>query len=517
MDNWQRLSKFSIVFFVFKQLKGLLNIAPAFLFAGYSLRNNIDFNSPYFLLAVFGFVLLIFLLACVSYLNFYYIQKQDRFLVRQGFIFKKKTELPFARIQNINLTRPFYYRFFDLTILKMDSAGSAKNEINLAALTIEQAESIKQDIQQFIAKENTKEIIEASQYKTLDLEQLSEQVYQEQFSTVKVLNTRSLTDIIINGITNNRAWIILAAGAPFAQNIVEKTFTYLSGLGFDAQTYLEQSSIIIMTIIAITLFIFLSFIFSLLSVLGSIFSFYQFKLTYNEKNKSYSRTSGLFTKYEIHLKQSRVQSIWWKQNWLDVLFNRLNMKFEPFSEKQNQQASEFFGKIMVPSIHKNQFKKMASHCFDGLDFDIEKIKPVNIYSYIRTIYWLSLPVSLIVFTLLFLQQSFLIFALVVPSIVFIILNTVCFQMYKRSGYLQLDDYIVIRKGFIGFSYAIFPKYKIQQVKKQQSIWLKKRGLASVKFVLASGSIKTAVLSEIIVDNMINSSLYQLQKRNQSWM
>ena len=519
-ESWQRLSKFSIVFFVIKQFSGLINIIPAFLFAGYSLRDKIDFNSPYFLLGVIAVFLLIVLSAFISYLNFYYIQQQDRFLVRQGFIFKKKIELPFARIQNINLTRPFYYRFLDLTILKMDSAGSAKNEIYLAALTLEHSEKIKQDIQRYITKQSNKSFEhenEGDLPSTLDLEGISEQVYKEQFSNIAVLNTRSLSDIIINGITNNRAWLLLAALAPFANSIVDKIITYSTELGFDVQNYVEHSSIIKMSIIAASIFLFLIFLVSLLSVLGSIFSFYQFTLTYTEKNKSYSRSSGLLTKYEIHLKQSRVQLLRWSQNWLDLLFNRLNMKFEPFSEKQNTQSSDFFGKIMVPSIKKSEFKKIANHCFNGLNFDASNIKPVHIYSYIRSLYWVSLPLTAILFVLLFILQSSIVLSIMVPLSVFGILNIVSFQSYRRAGYLAMDQYIVLRKGFIGVSYAIFPKYKIQQIQKHQSIWLKKRNLASVKFVLASGSVASAILHEEIVDRMINESLYQSQMDNRSWM
>ena len=520
MDNWQRLSKFSIVFFVFKQFSGLINIAPAFLFAGYSLRERIDFDSPYFLLGVVGFVILIIVLAFINYLNFYYIQKDDRFLVRQGFVFKKKTELPFSRIQNINLTRPFYYRFLDLTILKMDSAGSANNEIQLAALTLEHSEKIKQDIQRYITKESNKEFVQENEGdlpSTLDLEGISDQVYKEQFSNITVLNTRSLSDIIINGITNNRAWIILAGVAPFANGIVDKIFTYSTNLGFDAQSYIDHSSLFKMSIIAIGIFFLLTFLFSLLSVIGSVFSFYQFTLTYTEKNKSYSRSSGLLTKYEIHLKQSRVQLLRWSQNWLDLLFNRLNMRFEPFSEKQNNQASEFFGKIMVPSIKKDEFKNIANHCFDGLNFDEAFIKPVHIYSYIRSIYWVSLPLSILLFAFLFISQSSMQFLITLPLIVFVVLNAVSFQTFRRAGYLELNQYIVLRKGFIGVSYAIFPKYKIQQIRKHQSYWLKKRKLASVKFVLASGSVSSAILPEKVVNGLINESLYESQMDGRSWM
>ncbi|MCJ8315051.1 MAG: PH domain-containing protein [Saccharospirillaceae bacterium] len=520
MDDWQRLSKFSIVFFVFKQFTGLINIVPVFLFAGFSLRESIDFNSPYFLLGLFGFVCLIILSAVISYLNFYYIQKEDRFLVRQGYIFKKKTELPFARIQNINLIRPFYYRFLDLTILKMDSAGSAENEISLAALTLEHSEKIKQDIQRYISKESNKQFVQENEGdlpSTLDLEGISEQVYKQQFSNITVLNTRSLSDIIINGITNNRTWIVLAAAAPFAKNIIDRIINFSSSLGFDIQSYVEHSSILILSMLVVAIFFFLTFLFSVLSVLGSIFSFYQFSLTYTKKNKSYSRSSGLLTKYEIHLKQSRVQLLRWSQNWLDILFNRLNMKFEPFSEKQNNQTSDFFGKIMVPSITKSEFKQIANHCFETLNFDEKLTKPVHIYSYIRSIYWVSLPFSILLFAFLFASQSSIVITVVVSCVLFIFLNIVNFQSYRRAGYLELDQYIVLRKGFIGVNYAIFPKYKIQQIRKIQSYWLKKRKLASVKFVLASGSIRTAILPEEIVDRMINNSLYQTQKDNRSWM
>ena len=62
--------------------------------------------------------------------------------MRQGILFKKQTNLPFARIQNVSFEHPFYFKPLDLVTVNMDSPGSASDEVHLSALKLSGAQSI---------------------------------------------------------------------------------------------------------------------------------------------------------------------------------------------------------------------------------------------------------------------------------------------------------------------------------------------------------------------------------------
>jgi putative membrane protein len=77
--------------------------------------------------------------------------------------------------------------------------------------------------------------------------------------------------------------------------------------------------------------------------------------------------------------------------------------------------------------------------------------------------------------------------------------------------------VYIRKGLIGVDYYCFPTYKLQQTQFKQNLLMKKRQLASVKFILASGSLKVPLISQKLAYELIDEGLYQVESSQKSWM
>ncbi len=70
---------------------------------------------------------------------------------------------------------------------------------------------------------------------------------------------------------------------------------------------------------------------------------------------------------------------------------------------------------------------------------------------------------------------------------------------------------------IGIDYQCFEPYKAQQVIVKQSVFMKRRKQATVKFVLASGAVTVPFLPEDYVNKLADSVLFEVESTRRSWM
>ncbi|MDO6421592.1 PH domain-containing protein [Saccharophagus degradans] len=502
-NDWQRLSPWAIVFFAFRGLKHIANLYPAFI-GVFITAQHFDLGWGAIALYTFYAFVVLVLGASLYYLNFFYIQQGDKFLIRSGILQKDRLELPFARIQNITVKEPFYFRPLGLVILNMDSAGSAQKEVGIAALSLAKAATIKDTIEQYNAARSSEAEMSDTTANT--------ETDKVDPSTKTLLITRSNADIVLHGITHNRAWLLLAFMAPFFEQIQTLLFHVIEAIGFDFATWISNKSVFVITMLFIVSAFFVFFVMSLLSVLGSILSLYDFKL-YAGKNV-YQRNSGLLNKHEIQVKKSRVQALRYVQNWMDRIVGRLVLILEPFNASSGQPAASIMQKILVPSINDTEFDGLAKHVYPTFALQKDTFKPISKYYLVRKLYMVVLPLFAATAAVAIVSKQYEL--LVFTPLVFLLMP-LFYCRWRRYGWMQCDDYLVVRSGFIGVEYFVFPRYKVQQVKVYQSIFLKRKKLASVQFVLASRAAFIPFMGEQDAHALANNTLYEVEVSGRSWM
>ena len=98
-----------------------------------------------------------------------------------------------------------------------------------------------------------------------------------------------------------------------------------------------------------------------------------------------------------------------------------------------------------------------------------------------------------------------------------ILLSVIVLRWWRWGVVSDGKYIYVRRGRIGVDYLCFEPYKVQQVVVKQSVFMKRRKLATVQFVLASGAISVPFLPEGYANELANNVLFEVESKRKSWM
>ncbi|MDU0354868.1 PH domain-containing protein [Paraglaciecola aquimarina] len=361
LNQWQMLSPIAIVYFAASSVKHLFGNA-LFLIPVLAINYKSILQHPTVWLPSIAALLTVFvLLAIVNYKVYRFKLSDDNIEIRSGLFNKKYLNLPFERVQNVKLEQPIYYRFTGHVCIQLDSAGSAKSEAKIIALRSEFAEHLKTHILNYAQSTN-----EAGGQAQGQSASPNDNLHSVSATTQNetCLNTRSLNDLIIHGITSNRIWIFLGGLAPFYDNIAGFINQFLVRLGIDFKALftLQANSIVEIALYAVSLTILIMLLLVGFSVLGSIISFHGYTL--NKIDDRYIRRSGLLTKHEVSMRLSRLQMIIRKQDWLDLLLKRINLTFEQNSSiEANNQHLATNNKIIVPSIKIEECHQLTNDAY----------------------------------------------------------------------------------------------------------------------------------------------------------
>jgi len=513
-NKWQRISPIAMLYFIIKILGGIagniIYLTPAILI-GYK---NILAN-PHLWFPVGGLIILLILIG--TFLSFYFFQyrlSNGHIEIRSGVLFKKHVNLPFTRIQNVKLEQPIYYRFFGYTCMQLDTAGSQKQEANVVALKLDFAEALKREI--LAANELDSTVNDTLQGGTSSDKSYAKQSENSTHNNEVLLNTRSLSDLVIHGLTNNRIWIFLGGLAPFFDKIGTSVVNFFLDFGIDIKQFfvVADKSWWQVGLFALSLTFLFMLLLSLFSVAGAILSYYNFTLT--KSDDRYIRRSGLLTKHEVTMRLSRLQMIVRQQDWLDVILKRMNVKFEQINATiQSYQQGANNNKIIVPSVKEHEYQALINDVYPENQQENINYQRINKRFLLRNIGYFITPVYLLVLGILIYHSQ--INLILGASVVFVLICVLIYCRWKRWGYAIDSNFIYIRKGMLGVDYFCFPIYKIQQTQFMQSYFLRRHKLCSVQFILAAGAQKIPFIPEEIGQYLINNALYKVENSRKSWM
>ena len=79
----------------------------------------------------------------INFFRTYFIVQDGELILHTGVFSRKKISIPFARIQTINFEQNIIHQFFSVLRIKVDTAGSEKNEFEFHALETAKAYALR--------------------------------------------------------------------------------------------------------------------------------------------------------------------------------------------------------------------------------------------------------------------------------------------------------------------------------------------------------------------------------------
>lgn len=509
-SHWQRLATIAIMYFTASNIKG---VAKGLIYAVPALA--VTFNQAggpakdYLYVGGAVLILLMAVSGLASFLMYRFRVHNQHIEIQSGVFSRKYTNLPFWRIQNVKIDLPFYYRPFKYALLVLDTAGSAGEEARIVAVPLHYAHALKRQV---LAHHKNVEVAPTAPQSVQDASIPSHDTDVDEV----VLNRRSIGDIVIHGITNNRVWILLGVAAPFYDDAITLVSSWLAEKGLQLNQLVGEQAIAWWQfgLYALVIVMMIMALLALLSVGGALFTFYGYTLSRSDDR--YIRRSGLLNKQEVSMRASRIQMIKAKQDWLDKILKRVNLYFEQ-NTTVGKQVQELMSpnKLIVPSVTENEVATLTDEVMPGCKLHRHDFITI---SKRFIVHWMVMAWSwplIGLFAVGFIASEW---DIVMASIALgaVLLGLLSLQWW-RWGMAYDGKYIYVRQGRIGIDYLCFEPFKVQQVIVKQSVFMKRRKLASIVFVMASGSVTVPFLPEKYVQSIADKVLFEVESTRKSWM
>ncbi|MCJ8268466.1 MAG: PH domain-containing protein, partial [Psychrosphaera sp.] len=347
-------------------------------------------------------------------------------------------------------------------------------EGDLAGISQSMAEDIRDQILQRQSQ------IKASQSET-DNDAQSTAASTDTEITNEPIATASTGDLIRYGLSNNGMYILLAFMAPFFNKIEDIIGYFFSKTELNAIVEALGGKLIGSIIIVVTMIVSVFLLMMLISVLGSILKFHNYRLTLTDE--TLKRKSGLINTQEESLNLSKIQAIARQSNFIGHWLGRENLICRQAGGGNKQQKRNNL--FVVPARTAEQSEQLIETLYPDHPEKIET-HPINRrYIFKTLLLTLILPVLLISAPFV-IQQHFWVMS-------FYLLPLLCYPLiakrWRNYRYGKTDEYGLIRSGFIGHKQVLFPLFKVQRAVISQSPVQKRRNLATLTIYLASGKMR----------------------------
>lgn len=451
----------------------------------------------YFLYAVLGISIIAILLGVVYYFNYKFWTTDKEIIVHEWFFRLKKTSVPFDRIQSVSLEQTFLQKIMDVYRVKIDTAGSSGDEINLKALDIEEALAFKA----FIQKKTKQDIDEVTP--AIHSDEKTTTIESEAAEKGKTLLQHSFGRLVLVGLTVNHlkssAYIFI--GMFYLLQVTERFHLEKYAYEQIAESGIQFGSLklwlnFLGAFVAISLFA---------SLVSTVLKYYNFSL--KDLGKYLVASHGLLKTSEVHLRERRIQKFTLVQNPLQRLANFKELRFK-------QVGKDIKSSLTVPGagsdIAWNLLHEYSEDAYNSWKTSLD------IHSGRR----FMIVLQLLVFTLLFTAAGLLFpYGLVIWTLLFIwiVLGILYGRSFRYYHVNLLKTGLEKKTVFFEYEQTFIRYEKIQAVVLSTNPISQLLGFRKLTVCTAGGNLTLPYISAENATYLRDYLLYKVERENKAWM
>lgn len=454
-DTACKLHPISIPYRIMQNLPGVLVLAFVVVFMIGELEGGLA--TP-----VGGIVILIGIIGICGwqiayYKRFRYELTHDTFDIRSGVISRRNREIPYRRIQNVDISRSLLQRVIGVAELRLETAGGGQSEAHLRYVGYDEAKRLQEEV-----RSRTRGIERGE----IDLDRGE----RDDGGIPTLLYQISDRDLAILAIASFdlRVLSVLVVGLTFVA----------PGVLIDLITVIPIEPVAI--ILAVLLIVVISS--AILSGTSAIINNWGFELSRIGDELRYER--GLLQRYDGSIPLDKVQTLVILENVIMRYFKYASLKIETAGYAPGQGAAE--SARAVPISDRETTFAIAKDVEDFGD-DYTFSRPA-VQARIRYAWQYSLMLGIVVAIayavnwgteFAFRWWLLLTLAILIPF--------AAHFKWKHRGYAITRHHILMRTGFWRRQTHIVPYYRIQNVDFVQSILQRRWGIATVVIDTAGSS------------------------------
>lgn len=443
----------------------LHNISPLFLFIEAIKKSVLPLligivgttgdKQDFIIIAIASFASII---TIIQFWFYHYWLEGDRLVVKEGILFKSLRQVPYERIQNLNVEKNILHRLFNVATLQIESASGTKPEAVIRVISDAQVVHIQKIIKQRasaqrISKEGDQKIGE------LINETVKPPLYQMTNKDVTTFGFISHQALVPIGIVGS----ILSQNDFYRDKFINFIQKFVGDLHVERWDFTEWlifgGGFVVLMLITIWVS----------SIALAFLKLFQFKLSRVDKNLN--AEMGLLTKITANIPIKRIQLIKIKHSPLHRYFKRVSVKMETAGGVTEQSG-----------IAMNWIAPLVSRVrAQGI---ITEIQPEVNWAEIK---WLSLEPR--AWKRVFKRVMFFVLLPVVPLVYFYhligflpLLLTPLVYLYAKAyvakaGYAANDEIIAYRHGVLFHTLSVVKINKIQNISYTQTPFDRRNDMA----------------------------------------
>ena len=495
LGRWQRTSPLAALFFFGKLLKLIAqnawqSLAP---FAAFVVAYQGELVTK-IVIGVVAFFLIATGYAVLNYWFFRFQLNDDSILIRQGIIRKSQLDIKFDRIQGVNTQQNIVFRYFGLVTVNFDTAGSAGDEGNLPAVSREFAKSLREFIGALRDKVATDDVQRAP--------------------AAEPLLSLDWRDLVRIGLADRRALIVLAALSPLMERMDDNVYRLVANYVDDAIAGNFLSQLPTAAIIAVGGFVTAVVVLASISVAAAVLRYHGFVLFLD--GDTLRSHGGLLTRHEVAMNLGKIQTLRLEQGVIMRWFDRYRLSGRQARSSQQHDKNKNFVIPIVSATQANHLRELllAPEGDELMQIPTSPVfNPVSPY-FMRTRFLLVslLPTlaGLAVFVPLIGPASgVFLFWLLISSLLI-------YQNWRRNGYHCQAEGFVRRSGLLGYRSVALLYRKVQRVTVTQSPYQRRKGLASLRVYMASGSVRIPYIEHATAMRLRDYILYKVESSQHAW-
>ncbi|HEY1112194.1 MAG TPA: PH domain-containing protein [Chitinophagaceae bacterium] len=414
------------------------------------------------------------------YFRFYILNNE--LVVKKGWIKKETLTIPLQKIQTVHIEQSLLHEVLQIVKLSIDTAGSTKTEVTIDALRRPMAEALRYQLLEGAPEGTEEHAVEAPG------------------APLFRLTGKDLFRLSVSANHLEAFFLLLSFGLGILENlrtINDNAFSDAEGIvrAGNALLYLYFIPVLLITIF-------------LISTARILFKYYNF--TVFGSTAGYRIKSGLTNVKERTVAFSKIQYVSWKASWIRKLMKLWILEYHISGSDEQKRAQ----KVHVPVTSEENVPVLVHNYYplpDPAGREAVRIHPAFIY---RRLLFRGLFPTAVLMGIFWPQWGtgalvFLGYAALVA------LHTLLYQ--RKFRLWSFDEEVLLRKGFLGEGFVLLQWYKVQSVVLRQSLYERRRGLASLVLHTASGRIRVPFIPLDTAQALMNYALYQVERAKRAWM
>jgi len=459
------------------------------------LSSEVRENYLHYILLGLAFLLLLQLLySYKSYLNFKFYIQGDRFFLRQGVFNFTDTEIPFDRIQNININQNVIHQFLNVVGVDIETAGQNTAEIQIKALSREVAIELKE-----ILLKNGAEIMD-----------------EDEAPDPKIASTHKSTplfklnfgELLKVGLSSN-----YVKGFGLVLLFIMTIFRFLEDIILNIYDIeLNDDHIIQLYETVGYLFVFFVFILTatfIVTIGRTVFKYFDLKVTKIEND--YEVEYGLLKRFNQVIKKSKTQVFEIEENPIKNVFKIKNVFISQASSQELQQKK----KIGIVGISDENIGVLFKSLFDltyPQQFIYSKSSKRLMFRLMIKYVVLSAVIGLTLFAWKGVSLTLLFPVLLLTFFIFLVHKTI-----QKSHVGVNEDVIEIHSGAIHTNKKYIATHKVQSIKIKRNWFQLRNQHADLIIYTASGSERINYLKYDEVAELVNYLTYKIESSELDWI